>query len=84
MKVLDPAGDNGFVRQLIGVLEIKQSHRPVVEERTTPFPLQRFPADQRRQLMVQINHVDKARAEKVILFRRASAVLQGQTDLAGL
>jgi hypothetical protein len=33
--------------------------------------------------MAQIDQVDQARTEQVILFRRASAVLHRQTEIAG-
>jgi hypothetical protein len=33
--------------------------------------------------MAEIDHLDQARAEQVILFRRASAVLHRQTKIAG-
>lgn len=90
--VLDPAGDDRLIRQPLCMLEIQQPHRkprlgskpPLAgwkEPRT--FPLEHLPVDQCRnlpQFMPRVDHVDKSRAQQVILFQRARAMLQGQNQ----
>ena len=51
-----------------------------------PFPLEHLPVDQARQLhqfVALIDHVDQSRAEQVILFGQARAVLHLDTEIAG-
>ena len=95
IRVLDPAGDDGLIRQPIGMLEIKQPrHQPRRRGRTPrgrrkepcPLPFEHLPVDQGsqlHQLVAQIDHVDQARTQQIILFRRTSAVLHRQTEIAG-
>ena len=52
-----------------------------------PFPLEDLPVDQGGQLhqfVAQIDQVNQTRAEQVILFKRASAVLHSHAKIAGL
>ena len=61
--------------------------RPVTDgQKPRPFPIEDLPVDQGRQLhqfVALIDQVDQARAEQVILFRRARAVLHLHTEIAG-
>lgn len=95
IRVLDPPGDDGLVRQLEGMLEIHQPRhqawrcrRPTLvrREEGCPFPFEKLPIDQRgelHQLVVRIDHVDQSRTEQVILFRGAGMGFHRRPEIAG-
>ena len=95
IRVLDPAGDHRLVRQLAGVLlteqprrQSRRCRRPPLEGRKEPgpFPLEHVPVNRCRQLhrrVPPVDHVDQTRAQQVILFQRARAMLHGRTEIAG-
>ena len=97
-KVLDvgavnPARDNCFVREPVGVLKIQEpGHQPrracrpsaAGGEEPGPFGLEELPVDQRRQLYQLVAHVDdinQAWAQKVILLGRAFLRLHDSTRI---
>lgn len=79
IRVLDPTGHDGFIRQPIGMLKIQQArHQPrrcgwtprAGGQETSPFPLEELSIDQRgqcRQLMPHIDHVGQPGAQEIIL-----------------
>src|SRR6056297_1150735 len=85
--VLDPTGDNSVIGQAMQMLQIHQTGNQSRRCRrapgsrwkeTGPFPLEELPINQRGQLDQFVAHIDqinKARAQKIILFRRAITVL---------
>ena len=79
--MLHIAGDDGFVGQAMGVLEIHEArHQPRIDrgpslvggEEASPLPLEPAPVDQRRQpnqLVPSIDHVDQPRPQQIGLFQ---------------
>jgi hypothetical protein len=87
MRILHPAGDHSLVRRSERVLEVEQPrHQPRRGRRSTrrgreepgPFAFEEVPVDQRRQrnqLVAQVDHVNAARTEEVVLLGRTGTVL---------
>ena len=92
VRVLDPARDNRFVGQAVGVLEVNQPRdqarvggRPPLARRKEagPFALEPRPVDQGGepdQFVPPVDHVEQARAQQVGLFGRAWAVLHARQN----
>ncbi len=95
VRVLHPAGDDGFIGKAIGMLEVQQAcHQARRRGRTAglrreepgPLALEDLPVDQLcelRQFVAQIDHLDQAGSQKVILFWRAGTVLHRRPEIAG-
>lgn len=93
--VLNPAGDNGFIGHAMQILQIHQTRKQSRRCRRTPgfrrketglFLLEELPIDRRRQLhqlVAHIDHVNEARAQKIILFRQAVTMFHGRIKLQG-
>ena len=95
IRVLNPASDNGFIRQAMQMLKIHQSRhqtrrcgwssRPGGKE-PGPFLIEKLPIDQcgqLHQLMTHVDQINQSRAQKVILFRGTITVFHGKTKLQG-
>src|SRR6056297_2356121 len=94
IRVLHPAGDDGLVRQVEGVLEVeKPRDQPrrcrwpsnARREETGPLSLEKFPVDQLRQLhqlVARIDHVGQAGTQEVILIFSADTRLHHGSEIA--
>jgi hypothetical protein len=83
VRVLHPPGHDRLIRQLVGVLEVKQPrHQPrrgrraprMRREEPRPLLLEELPVDQRgqlHQLVAQVDHVRQTRSQQVVLLRGA-------------
>jgi len=95
IRVLDPALDNGFIRQAMQMLKIHQSgyqtrwsgwsSSPGGKE-PDPFLIEKLPIDQRGQLhklMAHVDQINEPRTQQVILLNGAITVFHGKTKLQG-